>query len=54
MDCRTARQLLEFARPRSLELVNSREFGVLFDRAFHLIREEVTKTLAEQAAAEMR
>ena len=46
--------LIDLPRPRSLELVNSREFGVLFDRAFHLIREEVTKTLAEQAAAELR
>src|SRR5262245_41484439 len=45
---------IDLPRPRSLELVNSREFGVLFDRAFHLIREEVTKTLAEQAAAELR
>jgi NitT/TauT family transport system ATP-binding protein len=45
---------IDLARPRSLELVNSREFGALFDRAFHLIREEVTKTIAEQAAAEMR
>ena len=45
---------IDLPRPRSLELVNSREFGLLFDRAFHLIREEVTKTLAEQAAAELR
>jgi NitT/TauT family transport system ATP-binding protein len=37
-------------RPRSLELVNTKEFGALFDRTFHLIREEVTAALAQQAA----
>jgi NitT/TauT family transport system ATP-binding protein len=37
-------------RPRSLEMVNTKEFGALFDRTFHLIREEVTAALAEQAA----
>jgi hypothetical protein len=36
--------------PRSLELVNTKEFGALFDRTFHLIREEVTAALAQQAA----
>ena len=36
-------------RPRSLEMVNSKEFGSLFDRAFHLIREEVTKAMSQQA-----
>jgi len=36
-------------RPRSLDMVNTPEFGALFDRAFHLIREEVTKAMAEQA-----
>jgi hypothetical protein len=30
-------------------MVNSQEFGALFDRAFHLIREEVTKTMQQQA-----
>jgi NitT/TauT family transport system ATP-binding protein len=38
-------------RPRSHELVNSPEFGSLFDRVFHLIREEVTKSMAQQAMA---
>ena len=35
-------------RPRSLEMVNSPEFGALFDRTFHLIREEVTAAMAQQ------
>lgn len=38
-------------RPRSLGIVGTPEFGALFDRAFHLIREEVTKAMAEQDAA---
>jgi NitT/TauT family transport system ATP-binding protein len=38
-------------RPRSLELVNTPEFGALFDRAFHLIRGEVSRAMAEQSAA---
>jgi NitT/TauT family transport system ATP-binding protein len=40
---------IDLPRPRSLEMVNSKEFGALFDRAFHLIREEVTKTMQQQA-----
>ena len=36
-------------RPRSLEMINTPEFGTLFDRAFHLIREEVTAAMAQQA-----
>jgi NitT/TauT family transport system ATP-binding protein len=40
---------IDLPRPRSLELVNSKAFGALFDRAFHLIREEVTKTMLQQA-----
>jgi hypothetical protein len=32
-------------------MVNSKEFGALFDRAFHLIREEVMKTMAQQTVA---
>jgi NitT/TauT family transport system ATP-binding protein len=40
---------VDLPRPRSLELVSSKEFGMLFDRAFHLIREEVMKSLAQQA-----
>jgi NitT/TauT family transport system ATP-binding protein len=38
-------------RPRSLEMVNSKEFGALFDRAFHLIREEVMTSMAQQVSA---
>jgi ABC-type nitrate/sulfonate/bicarbonate transport system ATPase subunit len=38
-------------RPRSLEMINSPEFGGLFDRVFHLIREEVMKTMEQQALA---
>ena len=30
-------------------MVNSKEFGALFDRTFHLIREEVTAAMAQQA-----
>ena len=41
---------IDLPRPRSLEMINSKEFGELFDRAFHLIREEVTATMAQQAA----
>ena len=36
-------------RPRSLEMINTPEFGGLFDRTFHLIREEVTAAMAQQA-----
>jgi NitT/TauT family transport system ATP-binding protein len=42
---------IDLQRPRSLELVNSKEFGALFDRVFHLIREEVTKSMEQQALA---
>jgi hypothetical protein len=38
-------------RPRSLEMINSKEFGSLFDRVFHLIREEVTTSMQQQAMA---
>jgi NitT/TauT family transport system ATP-binding protein len=41
---------VDLPRPRSLEMVNSKEFGALFDRTFHLIREEVTKSMAQQTA----
>jgi NitT/TauT family transport system ATP-binding protein len=41
---------VELPRPRSLEMINSPEFGGLFDRVFHLIREEVMKTMQQQAA----
>jgi NitT/TauT family transport system ATP-binding protein len=40
---------IELPRPRSVEMVNSKEFGALFDRTFHLIREEVTAAMAQQA-----
>jgi NitT/TauT family transport system ATP-binding protein len=39
---------VDLPRPRSLEMVNSAEFGALFDRAFHLIREEVMTAMAQQ------
>jgi ABC-type nitrate/sulfonate/bicarbonate transport system ATPase subunit len=38
---------IDLPRPRSFDLVNTQEFGRLFDRAFHLIRDEVTKAMAE-------
>jgi len=42
---------IDLPRPRSLEMVNSKQFGELFDRAFHLIREEVTAAMAQQVAS---
>ena len=42
---------IDLPRPRSLTIVSSARFGALFDRAFHLIREEVTKAMAEQQQA---
>ena len=39
---------VDLPRPRSLEMVNSKSFGALFDRAFHLIREEVMTSMAQQ------
>ena len=41
---------IDLPRPRSLELVNTPAFGRLFDRAFHLIREEVMKSMQQQAS----
>src|SRR5215468_4419483 len=41
---------IDLPRPRSLDLVATAEFGALFDRTFHLIREEVTKAMQQQAA----
>jgi len=41
---------VDLPRPRSLEMINSKEFGALFDRTFHLIREEVNTAMAQQAA----
>ena len=45
---------VDLPRPRSHEMVAAKEFGALFDRTFHLIREEVTKTMAQQDAVETR
>jgi NitT/TauT family transport system ATP-binding protein len=42
---------IDLPRPRSPELVASKQFGILFDRVFHLIRDEVMKTMQEQALA---
>jgi NitT/TauT family transport system ATP-binding protein len=42
---------VDLPRPRSLEMVNSKAFGALFDRAFHLIREEVMTSMAQQTMA---
>jgi NitT/TauT family transport system ATP-binding protein len=41
-------------RPRSPEMINTPEFGTLFDRTFHLLREEVTATMAQQAETAAR
>src|SRR5690242_2653033 len=45
---------IDLPRPRSLELVASKQFGTLFDRVFHLIRDEVMKAMQEQAMAVAR
>ena len=37
-------------RPRSQEMVNTPEFGRLYDRALHLIREEVLNAMRQQEA----
>jgi len=42
---------VDLPRPRSIEMVSTPAFGALFDRAFHLIRDEVTKAMQEQNAA---
>ena len=41
---------INLPRPRSFDLVNTPEFGALFQHTFHLIREEVTRAMTEQAA----
>jgi NitT/TauT family transport system ATP-binding protein len=41
---------VDLPRPRSQELVNSPEFGRLYDRALHLIREEVLSAMRQQEA----
>ena len=42
---------VDLPRPRTLEMVNTKAFGELFDRVFHLIREEVMTSMAQQQAA---
>jgi NitT/TauT family transport system ATP-binding protein len=42
---------VDLPRPRSLGMVNSKSFGALFDRAFHLIREEVMTSMVQQTVA---
>lgn len=39
---------IDLPRPRSQELVNSPEFGELYDRILHLIREEVLNAMRQQ------
>ena len=41
---------IDLARPRSLKDVNSSEFGILFDEIYHLIKEEVDKTIGMEMA----
>ncbi|HEY6834796.1 MAG TPA: ABC transporter ATP-binding protein [Pseudolabrys sp.] len=41
---------VDLPRPRSQEMVNSPEFGRLYDRALHLIREEVLNAMRQQEA----
>jgi NitT/TauT family transport system ATP-binding protein len=41
---------IDLPRPRSFDLVNTKEFGALFQHVFHLIREEVTRAMSEQVA----
>jgi NitT/TauT family transport system ATP-binding protein len=42
---------VDLPRPRSIEMISTPAFGALFDRAFHLIRDEVTKAMREQNAS---
>lgn len=42
---------VDLPRPRTQEMVNTPEFGRLYDRALHLIREEVLKAMREQERA---
>ena len=42
---------VDLPRPRSPEMASSPQFGALFDRVFHLIREEVTKSMQQQAVS---
>ena len=42
---------IDLPRPRGLDILGSPEFAALFDRAFHLIRDEVTRAMREQEEA---
>jgi NitT/TauT family transport system ATP-binding protein len=42
---------VDLPRPRSQDMVNTPEFGRLYDRALHLIREEVLNAMKQQDAA---
>ncbi|HZL38934.1 MAG TPA: ABC transporter ATP-binding protein [Pseudolabrys sp.] len=42
---------VDLPRPRSQEMVNTPEFGSLYDRALHLIREEVLNAMRQQEKA---
>jgi len=46
--------LVDLPRPRSFDMVNTKTFGELFDRAFHLIREEVMRTLHQEQVVERK
>lgn len=41
---------VDLPRPRSHDMINTPEFGALYDRIFHLIRVEVMKTMEQQQA----
>ncbi len=41
---------IDLPRPRSLDDVNSRDFGELFNRIYHLIKEEVEQSMLSEAA----
>jgi NitT/TauT family transport system ATP-binding protein len=42
---------VDLPRPRAQEMVNTPEFGRLYDRALHLIREEVLNAMRQQEVA---
>jgi NitT/TauT family transport system ATP-binding protein len=42
---------VDLPRPRSQDLVNTAEFGQLYDRILHLIREEVLNSMSQQNEA---
>jgi NitT/TauT family transport system ATP-binding protein len=42
---------VDLPRPRTQEMVNTPEFGRLYDRALHLIREEVLRAMRDQERA---